>query len=1253
MIKQNWEIFSSKFENKEEIFEWFSYLLFCREFNLPKGWFGFKNQSAIEKEPIQVNDEFIGFQAKFYTTSLSDHKDDFLEMLVKARRDYPSLTKILIYTNKSWSQAYSQKEKKQTEPQALKDIQSKAEELEIELVWREASFFESEFVCLENDDLSRYFFTEHPMQGWQRFNDWSNTKAKIEAEYFVDENVKVISPNHHRDNGINVIDGINEIREKLNKGGTSVRLVGLSGVGKTRFSQALFDERIGEKSLDHRNVWYCDLGDSPTPLPEHFIDELIKKHKPFILIVDNCGQDTHANLTKNIKETQISLLTIEYDIKDDLPENTEVYKLKPISEEIVKRVVDRHYPDISDLTSRKIAEFSGGNYRLALAIASNIGKTDNISVLTDGQLFERLFWQQGQKNDDLFKIAQIFSLVYSFNIEDSGTENSELDFLARLVGVNCDTAIEAIETLKQKDIIQQRGQWRAILPHAVANRLAKELISKKLVSQLDQYCQQMPQRLQRSFIKRLSYLHDQPKVQDLVKSWFKFDGWLGQKLLDDTYNEQDLVYIRLLGSIDEEQLLSLFEAKNYQNPDFLTRKNAQYVEISRLLRCLAYHEQNFKRAFDLLLIFSKDEKEEEKSNSIRELITSLFRLYTSESLANLEMKKEVINELNEKPEYQSLLLKVLRTALNFHEYGYVLKGSYDDGKLSSYGYQPQTHEERLGWVDFLLNILNQLDIKGVTDARNIFVCYLKEIIWTCGQIDLVKSYLKKFNERDYFSKAHNRLLNIIKYNIDRLTNAPQFLLDLQDLEKYLRPRKFNVTELIRSYILVPDHDLYRLTKNSDDKDAIEIPNFDNYEDLIAYISNELKDINKLSSNIDLLISANSGWIENNYLKKLGEDSAKVFIDVNQCIKTLDAINIDKNLLRSSEFLLGILNGFKIHSLDEFHYLIEFMIKNEKFKNTICLLILQNSKSDDDFLYFSQLIRDRKIEIINFPRISASKYHQRISNYQFEILIDALIYIGDTKEVLYQLLEECFFQKSVAEKYISILLENLHEILANENPYDHSEDALKFLLSLDTQITDQIFEIYKNLLKEEKYLSLYEHDKKFRILKVFITHSTLKFINFFCEDEYFLNNFFFDSLSKILVYAKEQDVLDWIGDDQQNLKFWIENSQLLITKDNNEVIWVDYLTTLLDRSDSPHQTLEEIIHNNIFRSRSSVVYSGSWSDVMKQKLPYITSLKIRLKDTYPELLPLINKKEQDWLKQIDIQSLRDDEESKRRSERFDW
>ena len=34
MIKPNWTIFESKFPNKEDAFEWFVTLLFCREFKV-------------------------------------------------------------------------------------------------------------------------------------------------------------------------------------------------------------------------------------------------------------------------------------------------------------------------------------------------------------------------------------------------------------------------------------------------------------------------------------------------------------------------------------------------------------------------------------------------------------------------------------------------------------------------------------------------------------------------------------------------------------------------------------------------------------------------------------------------------------------------------------------------------------------------------------------------------------------------------------------------------------------------------------------------------------------------------------------------------------------------------------------------------------------------------------------------------------------------------------------------------------------
>ena len=406
MIHPNWDIFSSKFSTeKEAVFEWFAYLLFCREFDLSKGWFGYKNQSGIEKNPITHNGEVIGFQAKFYSTSLSDHKKDFIEMLERSKRDYEDISKILIYTNQLWGQGQIEVDgsKKMTMPKALSEITNKSTELGITLIWREASFFDSEFVTLEHDDLSRYFFTEEQSQGWQRFDDWSNTKASIEEPYFIDNDIKVITPQNRNNTELNVVDGINAIRDKLSIVSTSVRLVGLSGVGKTRFAQALFDDRIGEKNLNVKDVWYCDIGDSPNPLPEHFIEELKLKNKPFILIVDNCGQDTHANLTKKIQSTEISLLTIEYDVKDDLPERTDVYKLQPNSTDIIQKVIERHYPDVNDINTRKIADFSGGNYRLALAIASNIEKTDNLALLTDSELFERLFWQKGRQNEELFK----------------------------------------------------------------------------------------------------------------------------------------------------------------------------------------------------------------------------------------------------------------------------------------------------------------------------------------------------------------------------------------------------------------------------------------------------------------------------------------------------------------------------------------------------------------------------------------------------------------------------------------------------------------------------------------------------------------------------------------------------------------------------------------------------------------------------------------------------------------------------------
>ncbi|HCQ9958566.1 TPA: hypothetical protein OMQ75_002908, partial [Acinetobacter baumannii] len=86
------------------------------------------------------------------------------------------------------------------------------------------------------------------------------------------------------------------------------------------------------------------------------------------------------------------------------------------------------------------------------------------------------------------------------------------------------------------------------------------------------------------------------------------------------------------------------------------------------------------------------------------------------------------------------------------------------------------------------------------------------------------------------------------------------------------------------------------------------------------------------------------------------------------------------------------------------------------------------------------------------------------------------------------------------------------------------------------------------------------------------------------------------------------------------------------------------------STSKEDTLNKIIETNIFTLLSA---SGSWSEEMKRRLPSITALKAKLEVSHPELIPLINDKEKEWLKRIDIQAQADEQSEKSRYERFDW
>ncbi|WP_139112324.1 hypothetical protein, partial [Acinetobacter pittii] len=66
-----------------------------------------------------------------------------------------------------------------------------------------------------------------------------------------------------------------------------------------------------------------------------------------------------------------------------------------------------------------------------------------------------------------------------------------------------------------------------------------------------------------------------------------------------------------------------------------------------------------------------------------------------------------------------------------------------------------------------------------------------------------------------------------------------------------------------------------------------------------------------------------------------------------------------------------------------------------------------------------------------------------------------------------------------------------------------------------------------------------------------------------------------------------------------------------------------------------------------------VRSGNMSDNMRYKLSYLASLKLKLKNKNTEILSLIDKKEQEWIRLIEIQSQKDEQSERLESEIFPW
>lgn len=635
--------------------------------------------------------------------------------------------------------------------------------------------------------------------GWRSYGPWSGAAEGVEAEYLLDERLRLHLGGSRDTPAQPVVNAIDELRDGLAQPGKMVRLVGLSGVGKTRFVQALFDARIGLRPLPPSLAVYTNLSDNPNPQPTGLASDLIANRTRAILIVDNCPPDLHRRLSDlcAASSSTVSVLTVEYDVRDDQPEGTQVVTLDTASPELIEKLVRRRFSHLSQVDARTIAEASGGNARIAIALAGTVEQSETVAGLSDDELFQRLFRQRHDPDDALLLAAQACSLVYSFQGEEMAGDDAELPRLAVLAGQAPRELFRHVGELFRRDLVQQRSVWRALLPHAIANRLAARALEDTPYDLIDQQLVTGgTDRLARSFSRRLAFLHEHPRAIAIVDRWLAPNGLLGDAT---AFNDLGRAMFENVAPVSPGAVLTALERTGSGDSQVAAKIFRRHRS---LLRSLAYDPLLFERSALLLALATTQSSSERESKEASDTFASLFTIYLSGTHATIEQRLGVIERLlrTSEPKQRSLGLAALDKVLKAMHFSSHHRFEFG-ARSRDYGYWPRNNDDVTAWYGAALALIERLAFSEkvlVPELRDLIAHNFRGLWTSAHMFGHLESLSRQFAADGFWREGWAACRKTLRFDRDRMT--PDELSRLSALEADLKPA--NLPERVRAIVLV-------------------------------------------------------------------------------------------------------------------------------------------------------------------------------------------------------------------------------------------------------------------------------------------------------------------------------------------------------------------------------------------------------------------------------------------------------------------
>lgn len=603
------------------------------------------------------------------------------------------------------------------------------------------------------------------------------------------------------------------IRDELVKPQKVIRLIGLSGLGKSRLVFETFRPPndvgldLNQEALN-KMVAYIDCQGSDSYTIRTHVSQLIALNRHGILVFDNCSLETHEGLVREITQTNSKLSMISID-NDPSERSQTVIRLNKLPDQIIKQIVESAFPNLAQnqIIIQKIIELSDGFPKIASLLADSYLKDEpNVGSLTEESLVKRMIGFPLDFTQDDCKILCALSVFDHIGFQ------RELECQLKYVAENIaksdfNTAHAYVKKFIDRTIIDQRDRYIQVVPKPLAIRLAEEWwkMSPQSLAQELFTDENLSSDMIHSLCKQFRLLDYVPEVEDIAKKLCGKQAPFGQA--EVLFTERGAMVFRYLVEVNPQATAdAIYRVISETDLAELKQiKGRRYLILA--LEMLCFWKDQFRKASRSLMWLALSENELYANNATGQFL-QLFQISLSGSSVSYEDRLFILDELMNRRDDDSvkLAIKALKKVISYENTTKICGAELQGTKRELKEWEPEKWCEIFdyirGGLERLLCIFDHSPAmeKLVKEAFEEALFGLLQL----GLFEEIKSFVAKMTNKtnSTWNNLHQKLLRSQKRDIvGRVPESSKYIADCIEI---LSPS--TIEDKIKTIICKPPYD---------------------------------------------------------------------------------------------------------------------------------------------------------------------------------------------------------------------------------------------------------------------------------------------------------------------------------------------------------------------------------------------------------------------------------------------------------------